>query len=344
MQEIAPDHTVKLDRVGADIAIMPRHGSSFRRLTLIGSDGSQRHFIVQKSFAPSARSDERILQLFRVLNQMFDKHKESRRRHIYFNTPINIPVWSQVRMVEDDLMYSTFLEVYENHCVRNDKEADHPITYFKEQLNQATSGQTSPEAIVDLRLQAYSDITKNLVTDRIFSQYMYKMLLNANHIWAFIKQFSIQFALSSFMSNMLQIGGRSPNKILFAKNTGKIYQTDFHPAYDANGMNEFNEPVPFRLTRNIQSFFSPFPQWVRQPRLCFHLKQKVTENVENVISRISGIAPRNFSEEEEDAVDPPESVQKGVTELVEAALTPRNLCMMDPRWHPWLNLYSWRQI
>lgn len=161
-------------------------------------------------------------------------------------------------MVEDDLMYSTFLEVYENHCARNDREADHPITYFKEQLNQAISGQITPEAVVDLRLQAYNDITKNHVTDSIFSQFMYKILLNGNHMWTFKKQFAVQLALSSFMSYMLQIGGRSPNKILFAKNTGKVFQTDFHPAYDANGMIEFNEPVPFRMTRNLQQFFSNF--------------------------------------------------------------------------------------
>ncbi|GJU88118.1 hypothetical protein Tco_1300541 [Tanacetum coccineum] len=42
--EVAPDHTIKLDRVGADIPIARRHGSSYRRLTLIGSDGSQHHF------------------------------------------------------------------------------------------------------------------------------------------------------------------------------------------------------------------------------------------------------------------------------------------------------------
>ncbi|XP_011099839.1 transcription-associated protein 1 isoform X3 [Sesamum indicum] len=385
-QEVAPDHTVKLDRVGADIPIVRRHGSSFRRLTLIGSDGSQRHFIVQTSLTPNARSDERILQLFRVMNRMFDKHKESRRRHICIHTPIIIPVWSQVRMVEDDLMYSTFLEVYENHCARNDREADLPITYFKEQLNQAICGQISPEAVVDLRLQAYNDITKSIVTESIFSQYMYKTLLNGNHTWAFKKQFAVQLALSSFMSFMLHIGGRSPNKILFAKNTGKIFQTDFHPAYDANGMIEFNEPVPFRLTRNLQAFFSHFgveglivsamcaaAQAVVSPKQSQHLwhhlamffrdeliswswrrplgmplapvgsgslnnvdlKQKVTTNVEHVIGRINGIAPQYISEEEENGVDPPQSVQRGVAELVEAALTPRNLCMMDPTWHPW---------
>lgn len=386
-QEVAPDHTIKLDRVAADIPIVRRHGSSFRRLTLIGSDGSQRHFIVQTSLTPNARSDERILQLFRVMNRMFDKHKESRRRHICIHTPIIIPVWSQVRMVEDDLMYSTFLEVYENHCARNDREADLPITYFKEQLNQAICGQISPEAVVDLRLQAYNDITsKNIVTDSIFSQYMYKTLLNGNHTWAFKKQFAVQLALSNFMSFMLQIGGRSPNKILFAKNTGKIFQTDFHPAYDQNGMIEFNEPVPFRLTRNLQAFFSQFgveglivsamcaaAQAVVSPKQSQHLwhhlamffrdeliswswrrplgvpiapvgggslnnadlKQKVTTNVEHVINRINSIAPQYISEEEENGVDPPQSMQRGVAELVEAALTPRNLCMMDPTWHPW---------
>ncbi|KAK3007679.1 hypothetical protein RJ639_014816 [Escallonia herrerae] len=386
-QEVAPDHTVKLDRVGADIPIVRRHGSSFRRLTLIGSDGSQRHFIVQTSLTPNARSDERILQLFRVMNQMFGKHKESRRRHISIHTPIIIPVWSQVRMVEDDVMYSTFLEVYENHCARNDREPDLPITYFKDQLNQAISGQISPEAVVDLRLQAYNDITKNYVTDGIFSQYMYKTLLSGNHMWAFKKQFAIQLALSSFVSYMLQIGGRSPNKILFAKNTGKIFQTDFHPAYDANGMIEFNEPVPFRLTRNLQAFFSHFgveglivsamcaaAQAVVSPKQNQHIwhhlamffrdellswswrrplgmplapvvgggslnpvdfRQKISTNVDHVIGRISGIAPQYVSEEEENVVDPPQSLQRGVTELVEAALTHRNLCMMDPTWHPW---------
>ncbi|XP_010526797.1 PREDICTED: transformation/transcription domain-associated protein-like [Tarenaya hassleriana] len=386
-QEVAPDHTVKLDRVGADIPIVRRHGSSFRRLTLIGSDGSQKHFIVQTSLTPNARSDERILQLFRVMNQMFDKQHESRRRHIGIHTPIIIPVWSQVRMVEDDLMYNTFLEVYENHCARNDREADLPITYFKEQLNQAISGQISAEAIVDLRLQAYGEITKNLVNDSIFSQYMYKTLMSGSHMWAFKKQFAVQLAVSSFMSFMLQIGGRSPNKILFAKNTGKLFQTDFHPAYDANGMIEFNEPVPFRLTRNMQAFFSHFgvegllmsamssaAQAVISPKQNQHLryqlamffrdellswfgrrplgvpippvagiatlnsaelKHKVNSNVDDVIGRIKGIAPQYFSEEDDNAVEPPQSVQRGVNELVEAALSPRNLCMMDPTWHPW---------
>lgn len=29
------------------------------------------------------------------------------------------------------------------------------------------------------------------------------------------------------------------------------------------------------------------------------------------------------------------AVQRGAVTLVEAALNPRNLCRMDPTWHPW---------
>ncbi|CAM8905182.1 unnamed protein product [Rhodiola kirilowii] len=282
-------------------------------------------------------------------------------------------------------MYSTFLEVYENHCARNDREADLPIKHFKEQLNQAISGQISSEAIIDLRLQTYTEITKTYVSEGILSHYMYKTLLSGNDLWAFKKQFAIQLALSNLVSYMLQIGGRSPNKILFAKNTGKIFQTDFHPAYDANGIIEFNEPVPFRLTRNLQSFFSHFgvegfivsamcaaAQAVVSPKQTQHLwhhlamffrdellswswkrpgmpmgsiaggtlnpiefKNKITANVDNVVGRVTTISPQYYTEEEENAMEPPQSVQRGVTELVESALSPRNLCMMDPTWHPW---------
>ena len=33
---------------------------------------------------------------------------------------------------------------------------------------------------------------------------------------------------------------------------------DFYPVYDARGLLERSEPVPFRLTRNLHTFFTPF--------------------------------------------------------------------------------------
>ena len=49
-----------------------------------------------------------------------------------------------------------------------------------------------------------------------------------------------------------------PYKILFARNSGKTFQVDFTPTYDQKGCLERTEPVPFRLTRNLHTFFTPF--------------------------------------------------------------------------------------
>lgn len=57
---------------------------------------------------------------------------------------------------------------------------------------------------------------------------------------------------------MLLLGGRAPPKILFAKDTGRVLQSDLMPVYNEKGMLERVEAVPFRLTRNMFTFFTAF--------------------------------------------------------------------------------------
>ena len=96
--EVQPDRLVKLVRVGPEVAIVRRHGSSNRRVCLIGSDGADKHYQVQTSLNSSARSDERLLRLMRLLNKLLEGHKEARRRHLTFHTPVIVPIWPQVRL------------------------------------------------------------------------------------------------------------------------------------------------------------------------------------------------------------------------------------------------------
>jgi len=81
-------------------------------------------------------------------------------------------------------------------------------------------------------LQAYRDIETSIVTENVFSQYMYKTLPTCSHLWNFKKQFCSQLALSGLLSHVMLIGGRIPAKICFARNSGKTFQIDFYPSYD----------------------------------------------------------------------------------------------------------------
>ena len=255
----AVDRLVKLERIGADVHVVRRNGNCLRRLEFLGVDGSIKQFLVQTSLTPAARGEERMAQLLSTLNGVFARHVETRKRNACYYVPAIVPVWPQVRLLEDDDAHGTYAEVYDAHCARYGREPDLPVTLFKAALDPAILGDVvDTEEVLELRLKALMEITQKHVTENIFSQYMYKTLPSSSHLWTFKRQLSQQLAISSFLSALLRIGGRTPTKIMFAKNTGKIFMLDFHPAFDAKGIVEYIEPVPFRLTRNLHTFFTPF--------------------------------------------------------------------------------------
>jgi transformation/transcription domain-associated protein len=374
----------RLVRFGADVAIVRRHGTSHRRLAFLGSDGKTRFFLVTPfgSLTPAARGEERVMQLLRAFNGMLDAHAETRRRGLFFVAPAVIPVWPQVRLLEDDPTYLSYGETYDAHCARFGRDPDTPVLLFKERLNPAAAGALAGDAVLDLRLATYSEIASTIVSENLFSQFMYKTLPTTNHLWSFKRTLCSQLSLSAFVCTMLRIGGRAPPKLLFARDSGRVFQADFHPSFEAtSGLCESGEPVPFRLTRNLQTFFTPFgvegifvmglaaaAQALLVPRTCIdaqlalffrdeltlwpwrrvmssagsqaapptadEVRVMATANVEEVLVRcrvLSPVPPRQ-------AVAPDgscPSVQRGASTLVEAALSPKNLCRMDPTWAPW---------
>jgi transformation/transcription domain-associated protein len=92
-------------------------------------------------------------------------------------------------------------------------------------------------------------------------------------LWLMRKQFTLQVAAISFMSYILMMGGRHPQKIAISKSTGMIYSAELTPCMwflgirvqkltrlpavgAAQPMLVANEPVPFRFTRNMQEFMT----------------------------------------------------------------------------------------
>ncbi|KAL0020642.1 hypothetical protein WJX79_010395 [Trebouxia sp. C0005] len=356
----------------SNVHVVRRHCSSYRRLGFIGTDGRTRHFIVQTGqhwHGSTGSAEERMMQLLRLINGLLEKHPESRSRKLAAHAPIIVPVYSQIRLVEEDASYCTYGEAYEVNCARYGRQPDQPIVQFKKRICDER-GQLIIDPKGELRQQAYRDIETSIVTENVFSQYMYKTLPTCSHLWNFKKQFCSQLALSGLLSHVMLIGGRIPAKICFARNSGKTFQIDFYPSYDQAGVLERSEPVPFRLTRNLQTFFTPFGvegvfitamavaaqasiahhsgiahilsmffrddvmAWNKRvqgkapnthPLKPAQLKPLVQRNVKDCVDRIQLVAPSLAGD----------GVQKGAVSLVEAALNPRNLCRMDPTWHPW---------
>ena len=64
------------------------------------------------------------------------------------------------------------------------------------------------------------------------------------------------------------------------------------------------------------------------------LKALALANMTRAMERCTSIAPRLHKDAHLPDNSIP-SVQRGVSQLVEQALSPKNLCRLDATWHPW---------
>jgi transformation/transcription domain-associated protein len=60
---------IKIDRFEPSVDIVRRHGSSYRRLAIRGSNGSVHQFVVQNPSARQSRREEKIMQFFRIIKK-----------------------------------------------------------------------------------------------------------------------------------------------------------------------------------------------------------------------------------------------------------------------------------
>ncbi|CAO3644378.1 unnamed protein product [Mucor hiemalis] len=253
---------LRIDRFLPDVEVVRSYGNCFRRLTIRGHDGSVHPFVIQNPAARQFRREERLMQLFRIMNSVLERKKESRMRNIKFHLPAIVPLAPNVRMVQDDPSYCTLYDIYEDHCDNSNIHKDDPLSFFVEKLkngitkdNDALSLKTD---LLNLRIEINEKIADRFVPSNILSKYMLRTLGSYTDYWMHRKQFITQYASATFMSYLFSVGHRTPHKITLSRQTGNVWMTELLPGWDStNPMLGNGESVPFRFTPNIQEYITP---------------------------------------------------------------------------------------
>lgn len=251
---------IRIDRFLPNVELVRGIGSSHRRLKIRGHDGSIHSFAVQHPAARHCRREERILQLFRHLNQTLAKKKESRRRDLQFTVPLMVPLAPHIRIVQEDTSYITLQGIYEDHCRRNAMPKDEPVMFTMEKLRGLIEpkGAKQPEQTAMARLEVFSAIQEKWVPQSVVLDYFQSIFPEFSEFWLFRRRFSYQLSALTFMTYILYMTGRYPHKINIARGSGKIWGSELM-SFMAPGKPFFHnpEPVPFRLTPNLQTLMGP---------------------------------------------------------------------------------------
>ncbi|KAI9850594.1 MAG: hypothetical protein M1838_005379 [Thelocarpon superellum] len=251
---------IRIERFLPKIELVRGIGVCHRRLRIRGHDGSVHPFAIQHPAARHCRREERILQLFRIFNGVLVKRKESRRRNLAFHLPLMVPLAPHIRLVQDDESYVTLQGVYEDHCRRHGMNKDEPVLFTMEKL-RALSDLKSPKAAEQassLRMEAYTAIQQTQVPSTLALSYFTAIHPSFDGFWLFRRHFSYQLAALTFMTYIMHMNNRYPHKLSISRASGQCWGSELIPAIAAGKPFFHNpEPVPFRLTPNLQTLLGP---------------------------------------------------------------------------------------
>ncbi|GAA5864979.1 hypothetical protein JCM8547_004259 [Rhodosporidiobolus lusitaniae] len=236
------------------------HGVYFRRLTILGQDGSTHQFAIQIPATRTSRREERIMQLFRMLNCTLNNRKESRKRNLQFTIPVVVPLSPSVRIIENDASITTLQDVFEQHCEMLGLKKEDPVLAVTERIR--TLHRQEPALgraeIINGRQEILEEISHKMIPDDVLKKYLLKSMASPNDLWHLRKHMTTSMAAFIFMTYTLSMADRRPSRIHFSRSTGKMHTSDMVPSIVPNKPELIhNEPVPFRFTPNFQRFFGP---------------------------------------------------------------------------------------
>ena len=271
---------IRIERFLPNVDLVRSYSTSYRRVKMRGHDGSVHSWAVQHPAARHCRREERILQLFRHLNQTLGRKKESRRRDLQFTLPLMVPLAPHIRIVQEDTSYVTLQAVYEDHCRRMGFSKDEPVLFTLEKLRGVLESksqvgsllrrhtandepanmtqQGKPELTPPARLEVFNAIQEKWVPQTVALEYFQQVFPQFAEFWLFRRQFSYQLAALTFMTYILYMHNRYPAKLNIARGSGKIWGSELMSFMSASKPFFHNpEPVPFRLTPNLQVLMGP---------------------------------------------------------------------------------------
>ncbi|KAI8322743.1 hypothetical protein GQ54DRAFT_141261 [Martensiomyces pterosporus] len=214
-----------------------------RRVNINGSDGNAYTFVLKGH--EDLRQDERVMQLFGLINSLLSRDSETSRRSLTIERFPIIPLSSNSGLIG---FYPNCETIHE--IIRDYREShNQPLN-----LEQRMALQFSPnwETLTVLqKVESFEYALSNTPGNDLQRAMWYKSP-NAETWLERRTNYTRSVAVMSIAGYLLGLGDRHPSNIMMHAWTGKVVHIDFGDCFElAVHREKFPEKVPFRLTRMI---------------------------------------------------------------------------------------------
>ncbi|KAG8882733.1 phosphatidylinositol kinase- protein kinase tor1 [Tulasnella sp. 332] len=191
------------------------------------------------------RQDERVMQLFGLVNKLLARDANSSKRHLYIQRCSIIPLAPNVGLIgwvyDTDTIHALVQEYRENHSIRTDIEY-HLIKDMAPDYEDLCIMQKVESLEYALQRTTGQDLYTIL----------WQKSANSEEWVNRRSTYTRSLAVNSMAGYILGLGDRHPSNILLSRITGQVVHIDFGDCFDVAMMREmYAEKIPFRLTRML---------------------------------------------------------------------------------------------
>lgn len=214
-----------------------------RELSIIGSQGKAYRFLLKGH--EDLRQDERVMQLFGLINTLLSKDPETFKRHL------NIRRYAVIPLAPNSGLLAWIENTDTLHVlIKNYRESRKILLNIEARLMQQM-------AIDHERLCLTQKVEVfEYAMDNTTGQDLYRVLwLKSRNSEAWLDRrinYSRSLAVMSMVGHVLGLGDRHPSNLLLDRVTGMIIHVDFGDCFEvAMTREKWPEKIPFRLTRML---------------------------------------------------------------------------------------------
>eukprot|EP00730_Choanoeca_flexa_P003522 TRINITY_DN11433_c0_g1_i2.p1 TRINITY_DN11433_c0_g1~~TRINITY_DN11433_c0_g1_i2.p1 ORF type:complete len:1412 (+),score=409.66 TRINITY_DN11433_c0_g1_i2:447-4238(+) len=216
-----------------------------RRLTVQGSDGEDHEYLLKAH--EDLRQDERVMQLFSLVNVLLDKDSSTFNKHLHIFTYFVLPLSPRLGLIQwvptCDTMHSLIREHRDRTNILLNKEL-RMMMQMSANMDQLTLIQ-KVEVFRHGLSQTKGDDLARILWQRSSSSEEW-LERRGNYIRS--------LAVMSMVGYVLGLGDRHPSNLMIDRKSGGIMHVDFGDCFEvAINRPKYPERVPFRLTRMLVS-------------------------------------------------------------------------------------------
>ncbi|KAL1687363.1 armadillo-type protein [Schizophyllum commune] len=214
-----------------------------RRLSLTGSDGRDYQYILKGH--EDLRQDERVMQLFTLVNTLLSVDTSSFKRRLHIQRYAVIPLAPNAGLI-GHLQESDTLHV----LVKDYRDSRKVLLNIEYRLMLQMAPDYENLTLIQ-KVEVFEYALENTTGQDLY-RVLWLKSTNSEHWLERRACYTRSLAVNSMVGHILGLGDRHPSNILLERSTGKIVHIDFGDCFEvAMHREKFPEKIPFRLTRML---------------------------------------------------------------------------------------------